>query len=425
MKITTTQKVKKVPTIKEEYCKLVGIDKRTPLTEQNLNRHALRRACLRTGLLESDARKILFEDAGVDKAFAQTTPSENKVDADDQLNDIIETLDDALAANELAEDNKDKGQYQSVIIEGSKGVGKTSIVRQFCEARGLEMVKIDLSLMNVETLGGVVFRSDKEGHSQFVERLMSEELFLLLGRKDCVLFLDEYNRAPRYARRPLMDLVEFHSLPIVAGNEELFSHYGEVTDINHLWFPTLKLVVGAQNPNTQRYGVDPLDDAEQNRFWVVTALAIPENVREHLVPKFNKLADQASNPTKEVAYRGMASLADKLLSDSGFRFEKDDADDDAYGRARLYLTPRSLENALMGSLGKKDKFLKVYPKICGDRTLPMVETILADYEDIDDKANQALDADTDSELLNKALGSSANKIKNGLKQRYGVDIDNQ
>lgn len=95
MKITTTKTVKKVSPIKEEYCRLMGIDKETKLSEDMLNKHALRRACVNTGLLESQARKMLLheDDDELPKANPEDEQAENEKDAEDERTDIEKALD--------------------------------------------------------------------------------------------------------------------------------------------------------------------------------------------------------------------------------------------------------------------------------------------------------------------------------------------
>lgn len=258
-----------------------------------------------------------------------------------------------------------------------------------------------MSNLPVETLGGVVFR--REDNPNFVTRLLSEEVYAEIGEEDCVLFLDEYNRADQRNRRTIMDLVTSHTLKFVPGQEKVFEKYGKIVGKNTIWFPTLKLVVAAQNPRSRAYLVNPLDKAERNRFKRIHVTANPVHVRRYLVNHYKELADGENDQEEKLAYLGMADLANTLLSSNNppFVFEEDDPDADEDSE-ELSLTPRSLEDALDGSGGTKDGFLDEFPGTCGTKSLAMVETILEDYEDIKDKATSALDGETESEFLNKA-----------------------
>ena len=59
------------------------------------------------------------------------------------------------------------------------------------------------------------------------------------------------------------------------------------------------------------------------------------------------------------------------------------------------LNPRSLTKLLAVCDGTKDDFLRKWPKQCNPDKLSMVDRILANYRDIDNKANSVFNSDDD------------------------------
>ena len=71
-----------------------------------------------------------------------------------------------------------------------------------------------------------------------------------------------------------------------------------------------------------------------------------------------------------------------------------------------YLNPRSLEDALRDCDGTKDDLIAEWNDICGHSTLNMVKSILKNYVDVKDKANDALKGGTKSSVFGGGGGST-------------------
>ena len=398
MKVIQTVNKKKDSPLMADYRKITGFTG-NKLKEQLLDEYALKRVCIKNNLVESDARRILLHEETLEQAIENSAKANDLVvDAEDTDNEIVRELENCLKLNDIQQRSKDKGKYKSLLLEGGAGVGKTSIVNQWVDKRGMTMVSVNLSNLPVEQLAGVIFR--RVDDPNFAARVLSEELYLLLSQPDVVLFLDEYNRAPHIIRRSLMDLVLSHTLPFPAEQEETFKRYGEVVGKGKLWFPTLRMIVAAQNPNTPQYMTNPMDTAERNRFKKVIVTANPISVRSYLLKNIKKEVEDAirdGDKENELIARGKFALVDKILSNPRFRFESGDESDEE--EDALMLSPRSFENAIDDSFGKKDKLIKEWPYYCGSKSLPLIKTILADYKDVEDRANDALKRGTSSEVF--------------------------
>lgn len=107
---------------------------------------------------------------------------------------------------------------------GPPGIGKSSIVKQIAQEKGIEFIDLRLSLMDPTDLKGIPFY-DKESHTA----LWAPPAFLPKGEKG-ILFLDELNSAPPAVQASAYQLildreVGEYKLPdgwaiVAAGNRE-------------------------------------------------------------------------------------------------------------------------------------------------------------------------------------------------------------
>ena len=68
MKIIRKEQVKKINPIKEQYCKLAGLDYNTKLTEDMLDKELVKKIGIDKRMVECDIRKQLTEDVTIDQA---------------------------------------------------------------------------------------------------------------------------------------------------------------------------------------------------------------------------------------------------------------------------------------------------------------------------------------------------------------------
>ena len=94
-------------------------------------------------------------------------------------------------------------------------------------------------------------------------------------------------------------------------------------------------------------------------------------------------------------------LAKALLGDNSFEFDtRQDIERSQEEGNGLALNYRTFTQALMASDGTKQDFLDNFSSFCNNQKLNMVKAILADYEDIDDKANSVFKKAKDEPLDN-------------------------
>ena len=139
----------------------------------------------------------------------------------------------------------------NVLLRGKAGVGKTARILEAFKRHNLKYQYYSASTMDVWTdmIGIPKERLDSNGQP-----------FLDLVRPKVwqddnveVLFLDEFNRAPKKIRNAVMELIQFKS-------------------INGKKFNNLRMVWAAINPEDEevnKYDVEPLDPAQMDRFHVI------------------------------------------------------------------------------------------------------------------------------------------------------------
>ena len=135
----------------------------------------------------------------------------------------------------------------NALFRGHKGVGKTASIFEACAKAGETLLYIPGSTCDPYTdfvgLPRVIIKNGKE-KLVFVTRDDLESA--------TVIFIDEYNRAPKKVRNGTMELIQFHT-------------------INGKLLPNLKCVWAAINrfDENSTYDVEELDPAQEDRFHVV------------------------------------------------------------------------------------------------------------------------------------------------------------
>jgi hypothetical protein len=335
-------------------------------------------------------------------AVADPINAEDNVITSESSSGIIEdTLDRALVVNKRI--NKVNGDdYVNVLFVGEAGSGKSSRIRAWARKNGINLYEVRAAGMDDTDLGGAI-TPNKEG--TVVNRLASTE-FDALDNPNSVLFLDEYNRAPASVRTNLLELVNSHVVPDPrepSGQRKLKGFL---------------FTVAAINPATVGYGTDEMDMAEKTRFRTVRVPSEKANLLNYLRYKFNneiKQADDDKEWIKEL--KGKLAIAEELLKDKNFKFDEasdiEQTIDTGNGKA---LNSRSLTQLLVSCDGTKKDFLNQWDQFVNSLKKQMAVSILKDYKDIDDVANDALKGhETQSTVFNKAE-SNIDKINRVLSE---------
>ena len=320
----------------------------------------------------------------------------------DNPNDITRALDLALetAIDSLEYGRKSPGAAANVLLVGGAGTGKSSIVRQWAKKRNVNLISKNASSFDKADMGGgVAAEVDETGKRlNSMTRLTNKE-FDSLMQPGSVLFLDELNRADPEVVGTLLTLILDHTVP------DNYSE-GGVKTLNGFLF-----TVAAINPaDDDTYeGTNEFDNALLDRFRQIPVFADVQGYRKHLLKELNnnleidkkrmeKRPDERS-AKKLTATEGRIKLANTILSSPMFEF--DNIEDERKAREtqregdlqilqNKILSPRGFSALIRACDGTKKDFLDKWPDFCNINKLDMVEQILTDYVDVDDKANNAL-----------------------------------
>lgn len=312
--------------------------------------------------------KILTEDI-VDQAKNQA----NKINADVagvSKGDIEQTLDRALKAN-LRQAKKGGKEFVNVLLIGEAGTGKTARVFNWAKENGINLYNVDAKTLDITDLGGAIAPNEDK---TAVNRLATTELDAL-NRPNSVLFLDEFNRADSNIRGTLLTLINDHQ--IRDAREEN----------GYRFFPNFLFTIAAINPPNGTYNTDELDAAELSRFYQVQVQLDNKNNLDYLTKKYTKEIENADDAEDEKEIRGRLKLATTLLKSSQFRFDDSNEAEEAQRNQVSPLNPRSLSKLLELCDGTKDDFLALWNGQCNPDKKGMAERILANYQDVENKAN--------------------------------------
>lgn len=305
---------------------------------------------------------------------------------------IEKALDKLLKVNRrLVKANS--GEFVNLLLIGRAGVGKTAVVTQWAEANGINLIQKDAKSLDPTDLGGIIAKDDL--HPGKAVRLSNSE-FDKLDVANSVLFLDEFNRAPQDVRGSLLTLV----------NNHLINDADEDTGVRKL--KGFLFTVAAINPPTAGYNTDALDVAERSRFMQKYIEAEPDVLLQHLQKRFGKEEQLADDEEEAKEARGRIRLATALLTNKEFAFDTEEDEEratDADPNAPI-LNPRSFTLCLEACDGTKEDLLAIWNSMCNRDKKPMVQRILADYKDKDDKANDALKRYKGGKEVKSAFGKS-------------------
>ena len=314
----------------------------------------------------------------------------------------IETaLDRALKIN-LKKQRLGEKNFVNLLFVGEAGTGKTSRIKAWAAENNVNLVTVLASSMDDTDLGGVISKNEK---GDAVVRLATTEMDELEEPRS-VLFLDEYNRAPKTVRGTLLTLIQDH----VIRDDRV---KGKMRPLKNFLF-----TVAAVNPwDENNEGADELEDAERSRFKNIAVYSDPNNTWQYLHKVYTSEAENADDAEERQEALGKDGIVTALLKNKAFRF--DDQQDISRSKMEgngLLLTARTLNNLLDYCDGTKEDFLANWNDYCNNLKKSMAERILANYQDVEDKANDVLKQDSDSSVFKKAEQSNSGKLRSRLNQ---------
>ena len=268
----------------------------------------------------------------------------------------------------------------------------------WAEERGINLVQKSAGAMDKSDMGGAVARAvDAEGtNTNKMTRLTNAE-FESLKTPGSVLFLDELNRADPEIVASLLTLILDHKVP---DNDA----EGNMQFLNGFLF-----TVAAINPaDEDTYeGTHEFDNALLDRFRQISVKVDIAQYRRHLLKELKDdfeidkedYEDDPSEFNKETMIESerKIALADAILTDPMFEFDGIEDEKEARTVTRedgllqnKILSPRGFSAVIRACDGTKEDLIRLWPDYCNINRLEMIENILEDYVDIDDKANDAL-----------------------------------
>ena len=381
---------------RDRYRKITGMQAGEKIIEEDMQEWAVDDIAMRTFKDPKQVKQWLTEaddeDVTIDahnKAVADQINATAQLDEDDSKGVIEKTLDRTLKVN-LKNQRRGHNHFNNVLFEGNAGTGKTSRIKAWAAENGVNLLIKKANELDVSDFGVLI--QNKEGDS--AKKVRTTE-FDLLDRPNSVLFLDEYNRAPANVRATLLTLVNDHIILDPQGEDGV------------KYFPNFLFTVAAINPVNGLYDTKELDAAEESRF-MTRKVTNENNVILHYYKKKYDAdieQDKAEGDLEELkADEGRKALATALLSNPNFDFDTDEDEvnvkDSGNGKP---LNSRSLESLLDHCDGTKEDLLDNWDYFVNNLKKPMAKTILKNYKDIDDKANQAIGVGTDKPKAQSAF----------------------
>lgn len=390
------------------YRKYANLDESVTITEDMIDEWALNEASCKHSCMPKDLKARLLEadteisDTTIDQAAKNLQAKKIEVDS---ANQIIKALDRAYNTAKAKQRNvaagiDEPGDYPNIILMGQAGTGKTSVIKQWAKARGVNLVMKDAKTMDPAALGGIVSKDASD--PDYAKRVGTKE-FKTLDAPDSVLFLDEYNRAKSEIRGALLTLVQDHT--VWDPNAE-----GEMR-----YIPNFLFTVAAANPGggTTYRGAKEMDPAERSRFRRINIVMDPAEHLRYLESHYGKLLQNVTDEDDKLAIEGRLEIAKKLLNSPKFAYDTPIDEDELTGEDDAYipLNYRSLKRLLDDCDGTKKDFLDLWSEYCNYKKKNMVVDILSDFVDVKDRSNDALAQGTKSSVFNKTL-SHREKLRN-------------
>ncbi len=395
----------------KEYRKLANVADDAIITEDKLDKWALRTASKNLFTSEANIKEAVLSEAMMNEDITlgqavKDMDAESVISEDDDKSRIEKILDRSLTVALRKNKRNQHGDYPNVLFIGPAGTGKTAIINQWAAKNNINLFDVKAAGMDATDLRGALSPSNREDKT--ADRLASTE-FDDLERPRSVLFLDEYNRAPKDVRTPLFELVNNHIIPDsrIPGGKR--------------FFPNFLFTIAAVNPADSHYDVIPLDDAETSRFRNIKVGFEPKVYLKHINKEIDRDLSDSDDEEEIKELKLKKNLINKLVGDPKFEFDSEaDADKgiDKLGNDYKPLNYRSLTGLLQNSDGTKEDFLDLWSEHVNPLKKNMAEDILEDYEDVDDEANQALAGGTESEVFGKKK-SNMQKIFD----KFGTDLD--
>lgn len=382
-----------------DYRRLANIDESVQLTEDKIDDFALQSVSAKYNIQPYDLKHmILGEAVTIDQAAreleAEKVAAENK-------NQIEKVLDRSLKIARRKAKSGDHGDFPNVLLISDAGFGKTDMVRQWAAKNGINLVQKNLGTMGPEAFGGIIAKDSKD--PRYATRLGTNEMIRSLSKPNSVLFLDEYNRSKTEIRGAVLTLVQNHMVwdPTEENEERFLDNF-------------LFTIAAINPPNASYKGAKELDPAEQSRFFSLNMVPDPIEHLKYLTDVYTKELNATDDPDERKEFQGKLNMCKLILTSPEFSYDsgvdiEENSDDPSYKP----LNYRSFKLAMDRCDGTKDDFLDIWSHYCNPNKKKIIETILKEYKDVDDKATQAIKGETTSNVFAQKK-SNLQKLKDAF-----------
>lgn len=330
---------------------------------------------------------------------------------------VTDTLDRSLQRAVSAYNRgKIAGKAANVLFVGRAGTGKTAQVKKWAKQRNVNLVMLDAKTLEVSDLGGAIAPAvDETGTQQNYVTQLGNKMLDVLDEPGTVLFLDELNRAKPEVMGSLLTLILDHTIADSEYSSEDAKEKGGAAHqrlLNGFLF-----TVACINPTSGGYeGVNELDMAMRGRFRIKDMGDMPDT-KQYLGYMKNKLGKEIKQAEEALAKKpdsklrrkdvtaamGRLKLAETILKSPLFQWDTADEEMEQSLKGDNYqtLSPRDFSAVINACDGTKEDLIDIWPDFCNETKQDMIEQILTDYVDVDDKANSVFKAieaeDTDDE----------------------------
>lgn len=382
-----------------DYRRLANIDESVQLTEDKIDDFALQSVSAKYNIQPYDLKHmILGEAVTIDQAAreleAEKVAAENK-------NQVEKVLDRSLKIARRKAKSGDHGDFPNVLLISDAGFGKTDMVRQWAAKNGINLVQKNLGTMGPEAFGGIIAKDSKD--PRYATRLGTNEMIRSLSKPNSVLFLDEYNRSKTEIRGAVLTLVQNHMVwdPTEENEERFLDNF-------------LFTIAAINPPNASYKGAKELDPAEQSRFFSLNMVPDPIEHLKYLTDVYTKELNATDDPEEKKEFQGKLNMSKLILTSPEFSYDsgvdiEENSDDPSYKP----LNYRSFKLAMDRCDGTKDDFLDIWSHYCNPNKKKIIETILKEYKDVDDKATQAIKGETTSNVFAQKK-SNLQKLKDAF-----------
>lgn len=382
-----------------DYRRLANIDESVQLTEDKIDDFALQSVSAKYNIQPYDLKHmILGEAVTIDQAAreleAEKVAAENK-------NQVEKVLDRSLKIARRKAKSGDRGDFPNVLLISDAGFGKTDMVRQWAAKNGINLVQKNLGTMGPEAFGGIIAKDSND--PRYATRLGTNEMIRSLSKPNSVLFLDEYNRSKTEIRGAVLTLVQNHMVwdPTEENEERFLDNF-------------LFTIAAINPPNASYKGAKELDPAEQSRFFSLNMVPDPIEHLKYLTDVYTKELNATDDPDEKKEFQGKLNMCKLILTSPEFSYDsgvdiEENSDDPSYKP----LNYRSFKLAMDRCDGTKDDFLDIWSHYCNPNKKKIIETILKEYKDVDDKATQAIKGETTSNVFAQKK-SNLQKLKDAF-----------